>query len=241
MRGSKKERDAIRKRVKEMNLSERMSYIFTYYKLPLFTFIIALLVACTTLWHELTKKEPVLYLAYENAAIGEDLNQQLTDAFLTYYEKDPERQTVTVYPDLYISDDASTENHEFAYASKMKVIGAISARKMDVVIMNEEACRLMSESGFLLDLRTLDADLVKLMDPYLTDHEVILEDNAIEYRLNEAEEYISKTAMVTNALRLNDFPKFKDAGVDGDLYAGVIANTVHPIGASTFLSWCMHS
>ena len=214
----KSNRDAFRK----MDFKERLAYIFEYYKLPMFTACVALIVAVTSTIHSLTKKDPVLYLAYINA----------------YMESNPKKTTVTVYKDLYISDDASVENHEYAYASKMKIIGAISARNLDVVLMNREACDLMSESGFLLDLSELeDSDLYAKIEPLLVINEVIIDDNAIEYRLNEAEEYVYTSEKVPNAVDVSDLPLFKDAGFNGDLYLGIIANTKHPIGSAAFISY----
>ena len=230
----KSNRDAFRK----MDFKERLAYIFEYYKLPMFTACVALIVAVTSTIHSLTKKDPVLYLAYINAAVGDTLNTQLTDDFLSYMESNPKKTTVTVYKDLYISDDASVENHEYAYASKMKIIGAISARNLDVVLMNREACDLMSESGFLLDLSELeDSDLYAKIEPLLVINEVIIDDNAIEYRLNEAEEYVYTSEKVPNAVDVSDLPLFKDAGFNGDLYLGIIANTKHPIGSAAFISY----
>lgn len=230
----KSNRDAFRK----MDFKERLAYIFEYYKLPMFTACVALIVAITSTIHTLTKKEPVLYLAYINTAVGDTLNTQLTDDFLSYMESNPKKTTVTVYKDLYISDDASVENHEYAYASKMKIIGAISARNLDVVLMNREACDLMSESGFLLDLSELeDSDLYAKIEPLLVINEVIIDDNAIEYRLNEAEEYVYTSEKVPNAVDVSDLPLFKDAGFNGDLYLGIIANTKHPIGSAAFISY----
>lgn len=242
MRGSKKEREANRVAFHNMNAREKLAYIFEYYKLPLFTLTVAVIVLITSAIHEITKKEPVLYLAYVNTAIGETLDTQLTDGFLTYLDSNPRKTTVTVYRDLYISDDASVENHEFAYASKMKIIGAISAKKMDVVLMNREAYDLMSESGFLLDLSSLeDGALKQQLEPYLVANEVILEDNAIEYRLNEADEYVYESAEFQNGVDVTGLSLFREAGMSGDVYAGIIANTKHPIGSAAFLTYLLNS
>ena len=238
MSDRKKQRDSNRAAFRKMDFKDRLAYIFEYYKLPMFTACVALIVAVTSTIHTLTKKDPVLYLAYINAAVGDTLNTQLTDDFLGYIEADPKKTTVTVYKDLYISDDASVENHEYAYASKMKIIGAISARSLDVVLMNREACDLMSESGFLMDLSELeDRNLYARIEPLLVKNEVIIEDNAIEYRLNEAEEYVYTSEEIPNALDVSGLPLFRDAGFSGDLYLGIIANTKHPIGSSGFISY----
>ena len=41
-----------------------------------------------------------------------------------------------MYSALYLSDDPEAENHEYAYASQLKLMGAINAGSLDVVLMN---------------------------------------------------------------------------------------------------------
>lgn len=169
------------------------------------------------------KKVPVLYTAYANVSFGETLDTQLNEDYLKASGKNLKKQDVYVYRDLYLTEEASGEDHQYAYASKIKVLGAISAKQMDVMLMNSEAYYQMSVSGFLLDLS--DMDLPDSLRPYLASNEVILEDNAIEYRLGEAEEYTSVSETVVNAVEVSEFGIFRDAGISGDLYAGIIANT----------------
>ena len=239
MKLSEKEKKGNREAFAKMSLGEKISYLFTYYKFPFFTGVIAVLFLIVTGVHELTKKEQVFYLACVNTAFGDTLNSELTDGFLKYLELDPKKTEVIEYRDLYISEDASAENHEYAYASKMKIIGAISARKMDAVLMNREAWEEMSQSGFLKDLTTLDPELVKEIEPYAETNEVIIDDNAVEYRLNEAEEYVYTSEQVLNGIRVNSFPIFQKAGIEGDVYLGIIENTIHPRRSSAFVTFVM--
>lgn len=223
MRGSEKERAEIKAAFSRMSFRKKLEYIYTYYKLPLFTAEIALIVLITTMVSNATKKVPVLYTAYANVSFGEVLDTKLTSDYLKASGKNVKKQDVYVYRDLYLTEEASGEDHQYAYASKIKVLGAISAKQMDVMLMNSEAYYQMSVSGFLLDLS--DMDLPDSLRPYLASNEVILEDNAIEYRLGEAEEYTSVSETVVNAVEVSEFGIFRDAGISGDLYAGIIANT----------------
>ena len=139
---------------KKMTFKEKIEYIFAYYKLPVITAIIAAAVLISTAVERANRKEPVLYTAFANVGIGETLLGHLSDEYLTFAGK-TSKQTVSVYLDLYISDDASSENHQYAYASKLKVLGALSSRQLDVVFMNKEAYDLFSSSGFLCRLDDL--------------------------------------------------------------------------------------
>ncbi|MBR4455986.1 MAG: hypothetical protein IKS32_07155 [Solobacterium sp.] len=235
----KKEKESLKEAFGRMTLKEKAEYIFTYYKLPLFTAAVVLLVLGATAVRELTKKEQVLYLACINLSIGDDLYGTLTDGFIESLERDPKQYGVTVYRELYISEDASQENHEYAYASKMKILGAISAKKMDVALMNREAYDLMSQSGFLKDLSAEDAEWLSRIQPFAETNEVIVEDNAIEYRLNEADEYVYQSEEVLNGVNVTSAPIFRNAGMDGEVFLGIIANAQRPRGSAAFVTYLL--
>ncbi|MBQ1531247.1 MAG: hypothetical protein IIZ57_03800 [Solobacterium sp.] len=244
MRGSPEERAAVRKSYHRMNKREKAEYILTYYKLPLFTAFVVLVVAITSLVHTLTKKDPVLYTAYVNIVFGEDLNQRMTDDFLEDIGLDLKKNEVLVYKDLYIDEDPSSENHQYVYASKMKILGAISAKQMDAALMNDNAYSQMSASGLLMDMETVlkdDAQLYEDLRPYLTEGTVILEDNSIEYSLNEADVYESVTEQQVNAVDVSEFPVFRNAGIDGNLYIGVIGNTPRVEKVRAFLAYLLNA
>lgn len=139
MKLPEKEKAAQKAAFHAMSPAKKAEHIYTYYKWPILLVLLALIVLGSVLHRQLTKKDPVLYLAFLNVSVGEDLERQLTADYLTDAGLDARRQEVYLYKDLYISDDADTLNHEFAYASKMKLSGAISAKKLDLVLMNREA------------------------------------------------------------------------------------------------------
>ena len=177
-----------------------------------------------------TKKDTVLYSAYANIVFGDIMNQKMTDDYLVYAGHDPKKMDVLVYKNLYVADDPSTENHQYAYASKMKILGAISSHTMDVMYMNNEAFGQMSASGLLMDLdvvKQMDPDLYQDLEPYLVANTVILDDNSIEYNLGEASVYEATTEEVINAIDLSTFPLFEEAGLGDRLLIGVIANSRH--------------
>ena len=243
MRGSPEERAAVKKSFERMNLKEKAEYIITYYKLPLFTAFVVLVVAISSIYQYVTKKEEVLYLAYVNFVAGETLHGQLSDEYLTYTDRDPQKTDVLVYQDLYIDEDPSLADHQYAYASRMKILGAISASKMDVAIMNENAYKQLSASGLLLKTDMVlkpDPALYEQMKPYITAGTVILEDNSVEYNLNEAETYEAVTEEVENAIDVSEFPIFVNAGIKDKLYIGVIGNTRHIDEARTYLVYLLN-
>ena len=70
-----------------------------------------------------------------------------------------------------------------------------------------------------------DPELYQLLEPYLRKGTVIIEDNSVEYNLNEADAYEAVTEEVVNAVDASSFPIFQNAGMDGKLYIGVIGNS----------------
>ena len=245
MKLSKQEKAARRAAFQAMTPAKKAEHIFTYYKWPILLGLLALIVLGSVLHRQLTKKEPVLYLAFANVAVGEDLESGLTDGFLRFLGADAKKQEVYLYSDLYLSDNADTLNHEYAYASRMKLMGAVSAGKLDLVLMNREAYDFLSRSGYLLELSPSffadDASLYAQVLPILSSNEVVLSDNSIEYQLGEAETHQVETETVQNALDVSTLPLFARAGFPDAVYIGVIANSERLADCIEFISYVSES
>ncbi len=229
MKLSEQEKAARRAAFRAMPPAKKAEHIAAYYKWPILLGLLALIVLGSALHRELGKKEPVLYLAFANVAVGEDLESELTDGFLRFLGADAKKREVYLYRDLYLSDKADTLNHEYAYASKMKLMGAVSAAKLDLALMNREAYDLLSRGGYLLelspDLFGDDPALYGRLLPLLAANEVVLSDNGIEYQLGEAETHEVETVSVQNALEVTGLPPFARAGFPDAVYLGIIANS----------------
>ena len=216
---------------------QKLEHIWLYYKVPIFLVIIALSIAVSSIHRAVTEKETVLCAAFLNVAVGSELEAELTEEYLTSREYDPRKTQVLCYRDLYLSNNPSPENHEYAYTSGLKVLATINARELDLVLMNRESYDLCSGSGYLLDLTGLISLEDPHFSPYLTENLVILEDNAIEVNLGTAEEYTAVTQSVINALDLSRLPLFRDAGFSGQVYLGIIANTTRPAKCADYLAF----
>ena len=240
MKLSEKEKAAHRAAFQTMSLPEKLDHIYTYYKWPILLGLAALIVLGSTLHRQLTRKEPALYLALVNVAVGEDLERTLTEDYLARSYPDAGRREVHLYRDLYLSDNADVLNHEYAYASRMKVMGAIQAQEMDVAVMNREGYDLFSSGGFLLELPELlaaDPSLAEALAPYLVSNSVVISDNGIEYQLGEAESHEVVTERKENALVIGSFPRIRDAGFPDEVYLGVIANSPRTEEALRYLRY----
>lgn len=230
---SKKEKAAHKAAFQAMSPAEKAEHIFTYHKWTILLILLVLFVLGSIIHRQLTQKKPVLYLAVINTTFGEDVEKRLTEDFLTETGGDARRQEVYLYRDLYLSENADTLNHEYAYASKVKLSGAISAEKLDLVLMNKEAYDIFSQQGYLLELTSLPEEFSSL----LTENEVILSDNSVDYLLGNAAEEQFVTETVPNALAVSSLPLFRDAGFDGELYIGVVSNSTRQEEAEAYIRY----
>ena len=57
---------------------------------------------------------------------------------------------------MLLSESERAEE-QYVYASEMKLLGAVSAQRLDVVLMDEYARDRLLAEDYFLDLRTLDA------------------------------------------------------------------------------------
>ena len=219
MKLSPEERRQRREMFRQLSRAKKLEHIWLYYKAPILLTILALGILLSGVYRAATKKEPVVYLAYLNVSVGEDMEARLTEDYLTCRGLNPKRNEVRLYRNLYLSEDPDASDHEYAYASRMKLLAAVNSRQLDLVLMNREAYDLCSASGYLLDLSDI------LDSACLTANQVILEDNAVEYNLNAAQEYTAVTETVYNALELTQLSAFQEAGFSDSVYIGIIANT----------------
>lgn len=228
---------ALKESFRKMDTPHKIEYIYTYYKWFILLGLIALVILGNTIYRQVTKKAVPLYVGFANVVVGPELEQTLTLDFLEQQGLNPKKNEVLVYTGLYLSNDPSQQDHQYAYASSMKVMAAVNAKKLDVVLMNKEAYDLLSGKGYLMPLEELSPSAA----PYLTQNEVILESNAIDVALNTATEYHIVTETVVNGVEVSTFPCFQDAGFDGRVYFGILNNTQHQDTALAYLSWLMCS
>ena len=240
MKLSKQEKAARKAAFRTMPTAKKLDHIFTYYKWPILLALIAVFILGSVLQRKLTQKEPVLYLALANVSVGSEVENKLITDFISFTGSNHKRQEVYLYRDLYLSENADTLNHEYAYASQMKIMGSIQAKKLDVTIMNREAYDIFSQKGYLADLSELLSgipDLREQIKPLLTENEVIISDNSLEVMLREAEEEIRVTETVQNAIDLSSLTLFQNAGFDGEVYLGLVANTPRKEMAVRFIQY----
>lgn len=222
---------------RRMDVPHKIEYIYTYYKWFILLGLAALIILGNALHRHLTQKDVTLYLGLTNVSVGTELEQELTSDFLAELGLSEKKYEVLVYSGLYLSENPAGEDHQYAYASRMKIMATVNAKKLDVVLMNRESYDLLSASGFLLDL----SGQSDILEPWLTENDVVLEDNMIDVQLNTAEEHVYVTETATNGMDISELPLFRDAGFDGAVYAGILANCPRTETAIIYLEYLCKS
>ena len=228
MKLTESERKENREAFATMNLPQKLSYLFEYYKFPMVLILIVVTALGSILYYRITRKDPLLYVAFENIAMGDTMDTALNQGFIRSLGMNPAHTEVRLSRNLYLSQDASVQNHEYAYASQIKVMASMANSQLDVALMNREAYDIMSSGGYLLPLDTLlgqDAGLYERVARRLRENTVIIEDNNIEHLLDENVAYQARTEKSFNGILISEFPLFKRAGFAGEVYLGVIGNS----------------
>ena len=218
---------AVREAYRRMGLKAKLVYILTYYWWAILLGIIAAVILSSVIYGQMTKKQNLLYVACLNVSAGGELEESLRQGYLDFAGEDPKKTDVLLYRNMYLSADPAVADHQMAYASRLKLMATINGKLLDLVLMNREALEILSAAGYLLDLSEFAerGGIPEALLPYLTENVVVLEDNAIEYNLNEADEYHEVTALKTNALDLSEIPVISGAGFPDSIFLGIIANT----------------
>ena len=242
MRLTESERAENREALAAMSLQQKLGYVFEYYKFPLVLALIAAVALGSMLYYRLTRKETLLYVACANISVGDTLDSVLDEGYVRSVGADPGKTGVGVYHNLYLSRDASVQNHEYAYASQLKVMAAMANGQLDILLMNREAYDIMSAGGYLLPLKdALDDSLYRRISGRILENTVILEDNDIEHRLDESIPYHAVTEAVPNGILVSAFPLFEHAGFSGDVVLGVVGNSARLDTAMQYIDYLTSS
>ena len=149
------------KTFKDLTPKKKLQFIWDYYKIHI---IITAVIICTIFSIIKTVRNNTsydLYVAYINMTV----NDSLTDSIQSI-----SNLNIDSYTNLLITEDPQGENLEYAYASSMKVMSAISAEKLDVIIADSYGISYANESDYLVDLNEYieqDASsLQKILAPY---------------------------------------------------------------------------
>ena len=222
---------------------KKLCYIWDYYKFPLILLCIFLYIAVSALHNRMTGKDSILYTALVNVVAGEELTGQLGNDYIDYLGLDASKKELTLYTGLYLTDDELNAYHEYAYASRMKILASIEGRLLDIVLMNREAFDAFSQNGYLCNLEELllreNPDLYKEVKNCLTDGILILEDNSSDRIFDASIPYRAVTEEYPMGLEISQWGIIAQAGFDEPVYLGIIANSPRMDAAISYLEYLL--
>ena len=212
-----------------MKFRKKIQYIWDYYKFPLVVLCIFLYVIGYFLYGHFTRKDTILYPDLVNVSASESLTRQLSTNFIPYIKEDSSKKELQLYTGLYLTDDENNPNHEYTYASRMKILASIDGEQLDVVLMNKESFDAFSQNGYLYNLEELLSNeypaLYEKWKPYLVTNTIILEDNSTDVQLDSSISYQAVTEEAPTGLAISQTGLLHDAGFSDTVYLGIVANT----------------
>ena len=138
----------------EVHGKEKIRYLFDYYKFPLFLAAAAVYIVVWNVNRFATMPDYRLYVGLVNVAPSEELTGELEQGFFS--EDEPETgSSICLYRNLFLTSDEASDAHQYAYATRLKILGAIDAEQLDLVLMDKEAFDAFSQNGYLADLQQL--------------------------------------------------------------------------------------
>ena len=176
---------------------QKIQYIWDYYKLPIVICLIFIYIIGYTLYGHFSEKDTLLCTGLVNVSAGGQLTDELNGGFLDFLGASPSKTELKLYAGLYLTDNPDDPNHEYTYASRIKIIASIDDEQLDVVLMDKEAFDAFSQSGYLCNIENLlheaKPEAAAEWKPYLTTNTVILEDNTEDMMLDESLSYQAVT------------------------------------------------
>ncbi|MCR5668026.1 MAG: hypothetical protein K6G05_03110 [Lachnospiraceae bacterium] len=194
---------------KDLTTKKKLQFIWDYYKIHI---IITAVIICSIFSIVKTIRNNAsydLYVAYINVATSDGFTDSIED--ISDLKTDN-------YTDLLITEDPQGQNLEYAYASSIKVMSAISAEKLDVVIADSYGIEYANQSDYLVDLNEFlgeeDASLLPTLDP----------------------DFLYDASGKAYAIDVSELSPFKEAGYTDSVYLGIVASENHQSEKAQFLS-----
>ncbi len=208
-----------RKPLKELHGLAKIQYIWDYYKVPMAVACILIYIIGYTIYGHVTHKDRPIYVALVNITAGDQLKQQLSSGFLEYAGLSPSKNQTYLYTGLYLTANPDSDYYSYTYASRMKILAALDAEQMDIVLADQEAFDAFAEEGYLYNLEPLlserDPDLYRRVSSFLVR-------SGTE---GGAASGGTVSGGAASGLDLSRSPLIRQAGFDGSVYLGVIGNS----------------
>ncbi len=224
------EREAVKKTLKgekkklsQMKFSEKISYIWSYYKAPIIGTVVGVLLVGYIIYFAATRKDVMLMGIVTNDT-GLKVHE-FTQSLGAYLEL-TEKQEVSLQEGMFLNGAVAAENHDMSTAGT--IMGMIAARELDFAICDE--------AGFSYVIRN---ELCKNVEDFLTeDTREVFSDRLVtaegweypvaidltgtpfaqELELHQEESYLVLIALSGHDEQLMGFLEYLAEGMQGALH-----------------------
>ncbi len=207
-------------KLKEMTFSEKMEYIWEYYKVQIIITVALVFfsISMIKLVYNNIKYEEVFHCAIVNSLLSDTEEKYLQKGFGEYLEIDKEHDTLTFDSSyMFFWDDISYSSSDVTYSSRMKVAAALGARNLDIFVADKTYIEAGAPESQFYDLsEVLPEDLYALVEDrlfYTKDEDGIERPFAIDIAGTHLDENVfyqepPYLAIVSNTLNLDSAIEF---------------------------------
>lgn len=246
----KEEMNNTKKVLKEGTTSQKLEYIWDYYKFPILVFLFTLLFIGSFVHAKVTEKEYVLQGMFLNSIAEVETVNQFEQNYLASCPIDSSTEDVFFDTSIYYSKDNTTDTTSY---QSMQVISArIAAGEIDFMVAEDSILTDFSYNGYFYDLSdVLSEEAFQKYEPYF-----LYYDLSVAQKLNEvdftSEEYTqiilpdpSKPELMEQPIPVmidvSSCPEidFLYAGTGKGKSFAFVANGKHPQKTIEFLDYLM--
>lgn len=230
-----------KKKLRELHGLKKIEYIWDYYKLPLAVICIVLYIIGYSIYGYAAQKDTELCTALVNVSVSDSLADRLGNGYLEYLGEDTSKQQVELFTGLYLTEDEASPDHEYTYASQVKLLSAIDSRQLDVVLMNREALDVFSRNGYLCNLGKLlsetDPALYTEIEPYLVTGAAPAAADSSDSNSDFVDGDVHYPEGIPVGLDVSQAPMLRQAGFGDTVYVGIIENSERKNAAADYIEY----
>jgi hypothetical protein len=201
-----RQKKSFKENTANMNTSEKISYIWEYYKYHILLTIMAIAVVASFVVGRINHKEIVLNVNISTKGINYDtLNKLVTDSNNALIEKGDKKEVQILYNNTALGD--------MTIAIKQKMVAEIAAAELDILVLSKEEFEILAKQGTFVDIseffksNNIDSSSLKFVYSKATDID---------------------TTEKAYGLHMESFPIYKSLNLnESEPVLAIIANTKH--------------
>lgn len=229
-----------KEKLADMSVTQKIDYIWSYYKIPIIIVLIVILIAVYSVYGFLHKKEQLLTVTITNTSTEQEQDAALSDPFITeFLQLDPDKYEIVMDSNMFLDDPDNPTNAELAYATQMKLVAYVAAGQMDIVFMNDFSYNAFSQRGYLEDLNEYlgshDPELYEALKDQITTNSMIVNDNSNDVVLDSSVEYTAEMEEHPFAFKYVNTELFPYTSEENPLYVGIVVNSKNTDAAVQYL------